>query len=170
MYKQGKYFYRPIEFFDLDWSLALHNDPDTLYMLTDTTLVSRTQQEKWIEALQYSNKSKRLVLEYDGSPIGLARLDDIDYTNRNICVGLDIIKEFRGKGHGNAGFKLLLDYCFKELNMHRAWLFVLDTNARAVSLYTKLGFVQEGEQRERLYRDGVYHNYIMMSLLKREWN
>lgn len=169
MYKQGDYSLRLIKSTDAEWTLELHNDPEVLFVLTDTTFVSLPQQYSWIETIQTCSKSTRLVLQFGTVPVGLARLDDIDKINRSICVGLDIVTEHRGHGHGKAGFKLILDYCFKELNMHRVWLLVLDTNTRAYELYKKLGFVEEGSQRERIYRDGKYHNYIMMSILRNEY-
>lgn len=169
MYIKGDYRYRTIEEADLEWARKLHNDSEVLYMLTDTTMISEKQQLLWFESISSSTKSKRLILEYESKKIGLARLDEIDFLNRSICVGLDISSEFRGKGHGYNGFKLMLDYCFLELNMHRTWLLVAEFNKKAFALYRKLGFIEEGVQRERIFRNGKYHNYIMMSILEREY-
>lgn len=169
MYKKGEYSYRIIEERDIEWVRLLHNDPEVLFMLTDTSFISEIQQKNWFENISKSSKSRRLILDYKGECIGIARLDEIDYCNRSICVGLDIQKEFRGRGHGKNGFKLMLDYCFYELNMHRAWLLVAEFNEKAFNLYKKLGFIEEGIQRERLFRNGKYHNYIMMSILEEEY-
>lgn len=169
MYQKGDYSYRIIEERDIEWLRVLHNDPEVLYMLTDTSMISEKQQIAWFESISRSLKSKRLVLEFQDANIGLARLDDIDNINRSICVGLDISKEHRGKGHGYNGFKLMLDYCFFELNMNRTWLLVASFNKKAIKLYKKLGFTEEGIQRERLFRNGKYYDYIMMSILEKEY-
>jgi len=169
MYRKNNYCLRIIEEKDLEWSRQLHNDPDVLYMLTDTTIIGERQQKNWFEDLSKSSKSKRLVLEYDGQRIGLVRLDDIDFINRSICVGLDIDKSYRGKGHGNNGFRLVMEYCFHELNMHRLWLLVAEFNTVAYNLYKELGFREEGRQRERLFRKSKYYDYIMMSILRGEF-
>lgn len=169
MYTKNDYLFRIMEKKDLEWLRLMHNDPEVLYMLTDTIMITELQQELWYESISKSKISKRLVLEYEKNNIGLARLDEIDFSNRSICVGLDIKKEYRGRGHGKNGFKLMLDYCFYELNMHRAWLLVAEFNEKAFNLYKKLGFIEEGIQRERLFRNGKYHNYIMMSILEEEY-
>jgi UDP-4-amino-4,6-dideoxy-N-acetyl-beta-L-altrosamine N-acetyltransferase len=170
MYRLNDYCLRTIERKDLEWVRIMHNSPDVLCMLTDTSFVTEKQQTLWFEKLSAGNTSKRLVLEYNNKNIGLARLDDIDNSNKSICIGLDILKEYRGQGNGFMGFKTLLEYCFKELNMNRTWLLVIENNKPAINLYNKLGYVVEGRQRQRLYRDRKYLDYIMMSLLREEYN
>lgn len=166
---KNEYCYRIIEQKDIEWARVLHNDPDVLYNLTDTTIINQRQQAAWFEHICNTSKSMRLVLELNTEPIGLARIDEIDYRNRSICVGLDIESKYRGQGHGKEGFKLMLDYVFKELNMNRAWLLVAEYNIIAHNLYKKMGFTEEGRLRERLFRNGKYHDYIMMSLLSKEY-
>jgi RimJ/RimL family protein N-acetyltransferase len=170
MYCSNNYCFRVIEEKDLEWARILHNSPEVLYMLTDTSFVNEKQQQKWFEKISLDNSSRRLIIEFNNERIGIARLDDIDYINNSICVGLDIHKKFRGKGHGFKSFKVLLKYCFDELNMNRVWLLVADFNTKAFNLYKKLGFKEEGRQRERLYRNGKYNDYIMMSIIHSEYN
>jgi RimJ/RimL family protein N-acetyltransferase len=66
-------------------------------------------------------------------------------------------------------YKMIFDLCFNQYNINRLWLFVLDYNKIAISLYKKLGFIEEGKQRKAIFRNGNYHDYIMMSLLKTEY-
>lgn len=64
---------------------------------------------------------------------------------------------------------MLLDYAFLELNLHRISLRVFSLNERAIHIYNKIGFVQEGVVRESLYRSGKWHDIIIMGILKREY-
>jgi RimJ/RimL family protein N-acetyltransferase len=73
------------------------------------------------------------------------------------------------KGLGTEAIRLMLDYGFRTLNLHRIELFVHDFNERAQKAYKKLGFVEEGRKREALYSDGKYHDEILMAILKEEW-
>ena len=50
--------------------------------------------------------------------------------------------------------------------MNRLWLSVLEYNLRAINLYKKIGFTQEGVSREAIFKNGKFENYVMMSLLK----
>lgn len=74
-----------------------------------------------------------------------------------------------GKGIGKAAMALILEYAFHELNLHRVFLQVFSFNERAIRLYEKMGFVNEGRQRHALYRGGDWHDIIMMSMLKHEY-
>ena len=63
----------------------------------------------------------------------------------------------------------MLDYFVKHLNFESIWLEVLETNKRAIHIYEELGFQADGILRNRIYREGHYINYIVMSILRDEW-
>jgi RimJ/RimL family protein N-acetyltransferase len=96
-------------------------------------------------------------------------MTDIDFINSSACIGGDIAKEYRGNGFSTALYKLIFNLAFNEMNLNRCWLLVLDYNQRAKHIYEKLGFVYEGKQRKAVYKDGQYHDYHMMSILKEEY-
>lgn len=104
-------------------------------------------------------------------PIGLTSLISIDVKNRNAELVIDIGEpDYWGKGYGQEALGLLLRYAFMELNLHRISLRVFDFNTRAIKLYDKLGFKQEGISREFLFRNGAWHHVIHMGLLQSEYN
>jgi RimJ/RimL family protein N-acetyltransferase len=63
----------------------------------------------------------------------------------------------------------ILDYVFQELQAHRLWLDVFETNTRAQHVYESLGFRREGVLREAIYRDGEYHTQWLMAILDCEY-
>jgi RimJ/RimL family protein N-acetyltransferase len=64
----------------------------------------------------------------------------------------------------------LLDYAFYELNLHRISLKVYSMNEKAIHLYKKLGFKEEGVSREVLFREGKWHDLIHMGVLSGEYS
>lgn len=56
--------------------------------------------------------------------------------------------------------KLLLDFGFLEMNLHRISLRVFSFNSRAIKLYEKLGFQQKGKLRESIFRGEKWHDYF----------
>lgn len=78
-------------------------------------------------------------------------------------------KDLWGHGHGSEATKLILEYGFKHLKLHRIQLIVLDFNKRAQQVYRKLGFVEEGIQREARLIEDKYHNIILMGMLEKEF-
>jgi len=162
--------FRPLLPLYLEWARQLHNDPDVLSMLTDPHIVSMNEQDEWYENLQKSNTSLRWMVFNYSNPIGIVRLDQIDKDNKSICVGLDIHKDYRGQGYAKLIYKQLFYEWFNEHEFNRIWLMVASYNTVAINLYTQLGFTTEGVQREALYKDGQFYDYIMMFILRSEYD
>ncbi|MBV7334263.1 GNAT family N-acetyltransferase [Chloroflexi bacterium TSY] len=102
--------------------------------------------------------------------IGEISLSHIDWSNRVAELGISIgEKECQGKGLGTEALELFIEYSFRELNLHRIELGVVDYNIRAIKSYEKLGFQLEGRLREYAERD--YHRYdlLLFGLLRDEW-
>ncbi|MBI6874450.1 GNAT family N-acetyltransferase [Clostridium aciditolerans] len=118
----------------------------------------------------HSSKSYIIVEKKSDTPIGINSLINIDYKNRNAECIIDIgDKNFWGKGYGTEALRLLLDYTFLELNLHRVSLRVFSFNDRAIKLYEKIGFKKEGESRESIFREGKWHHIIHMGILQSEY-
>lgn len=128
--------------------------------------------ENFVKSITESHNSRNYIIEEveTDKSIGVTSLINIDYGNRNAECIIDIgDKDYWSKGFGQEAFRLLLDFAFKELNLHKVYLQVFSFNERAIRLYQKLGFNQEGEQKEQFYRDGAWHDVIFMGLLKRNY-
>ena len=75
-----------------------------------------------------------------------------------------------GKGYGTQAIRLFVDYLFKEVNLHRVFLRVYETNPAGIRCYEKVGFQHEGTQREAIFKHGRYIDMHMMSILSVDWN
>lgn len=74
-----------------------------------------------------------------------------------------------GKGYGTEVTKLVVNFGFKKLKLHRIFLTVSEPNIGGVKAYTNAGFKKEGILRDAAFRNGEYHNKIVMSVLSSEW-
>lgn len=170
--------FSPLTLEHIEWARQLHNDPEVLSMLTDPHVVSEEEQRTWFSRLEKSKSSKRLLImkrdfppeNYNPYPIGLVRLDSIDSYNKSICIGMDIHKDYRGQGFAKIAYSKLISELFNNQNFNRIWLMVAEYNQRAIHVYTSLGFRVEGLQREALFKNECYYNYILMSILRSEFN
>ncbi|WGV60887.1 GNAT family protein [Brevibacillus brevis] len=118
-----------------------------------------------------SSKNYMIVDCQTNRPIGITSLIQIDLKNRNAECIIDIgEKEYWGDGYGREALKLLLDYAFLEMNLHRVSLRVFSFNERAIKLYERLGFKQEGISRQFLFREGKWHDIVYMGILQQEYS
>ena len=167
---------RAIEQKDLAFLAECRNDPSTWQQLGTLDFANEVKQLEWWKTSSLDKSKAYFVFTLREHPlfelannVGFVRLDEIDHVNKSIRIGGDIHPNYRGKGLGTKMYKLLFRYCFDELGMNRLWLFVLDSNRVARNLYLKMGMIEEGCQEQAIIRNGIYHNYIMMRILRSEW-
>lgn len=176
MFKYNSVCIKAIEESDLSFLAECRNYPETWKYLGSVDFANEVKQKAWWQTSSLDKSKAYFVFcVYDHplltpiTKIGFVRMDEIDHFNKSVRVGGDIHPDFRGKGYGTEMYKLLLEYCFNQLNMHRVWLFVLSFNKTAIELYHKMGFQIEGTQRKAVFRDGAYHDYLMLSILRNEY-
>jgi RimJ/RimL family protein N-acetyltransferase len=162
---------RLLERRDLEEARLLHNDDGTLSRLTDISHVSELQQEAWFQSMSTSRTSRRYVarLRSNDAFVGVFRIDRIDLSNRNAYVGADVVPTLRRNGYATEMFGYVLDYLFDQCALHRVALNTLNDNASALALYCKLGFVEEGRERQAIFRAGRFRDLVVMGLLADEW-
>lgn len=169
---------RFVEEEDLNFLSEIRKDPEVEKNLGTFAMLNKLKQREWFYSMCkdetkmyciFENKIKGF-LQKKIQKIGYVRIINIDQQNKSMCVGGDIHKEFRNKGYSKEMYKLIFELGFEKLNMNRLWLLVLADNKRAKHIYEKMGFIEEGRQRQAIFKNGEYRDYIMMSILKDEYN
>lgn len=106
----------------------------------------------------------------DDTLLGSCGYNNIRWQARNARVGINLADESRwGQGYGTDAMQVLLRYGFMEMNLHRVSLDVFSYNHRAIASYEKVGYQHEGRLRQTILRDGVYHDTLLMGILRNEW-
>ncbi|WP_142413902.1 GNAT family N-acetyltransferase [Hathewaya massiliensis] len=120
--------------------------------------------------LDKSSYNKAIVDTTKDKLIGYAGIADISTTNLSgeyfIFIG---DKSYHGKGIGTFITREIVKNGFQELNLNRIMLTVSEKNIGAIKAYTNANFKTEGIMRQASYRDGKFHDKIIMSILKEEW-
>ncbi|KIM42296.1 hypothetical protein M413DRAFT_57698, partial [Hebeloma cylindrosporum] len=89
----------------------------------------------------------------------------VERGHRRADYSIVLLPEFWNKGYGKAITQFMIDYAFLHLNMHRVSLEVYEGNKKAVSIYEKSGFIQEGRQRKANWVNGAWKDIIQMGIL-----
>ena len=129
-------------------------------------------EEKFYDSIDpNSTKGYSFAIECkeSGQYLGGCGMHDIDSKNRMATVGIFLGKEHVGKGYGTDAMQVLVDFCFNEINLNRVKLNVFAFNKRAIRCYRKTGFKIEGTLRQEVFRNGKYHDSLVMGLLRSEW-
>ncbi len=149
-------------------------DSEYLRLMDSSPARPRSEAEilRWLESANKSRSEHTFairLLETD-ELIGWAQFDGIDWVHRTSALGIGIgPRQYWDRGYGTEAMRLLLDFAFNELNLHRVFLTVFSYNLRAIHVYEKLGFTLEGRHREHLERDGQRYDMLLYGLLRHEW-
>jgi diamine N-acetyltransferase len=145
------------------------NDPEIVNKLgSGFKYISKEIDLNWYE--EYLEKRKtniRLAIEVDNTYVGNVNLTNIDFINRSAEFSIFIgNKDYRGKGIGYKATSELINHGIINLGLNRIWLTVLAENNVAQGLYKKIGFEVEGNLRNAIFKNGKFHNLILMSFIK----
>lgn len=111
-----------------------------------------------------------IIEKSSNMPVGSTYLRDIDYKNSKAEFGIFIGEESaRGKGFGTTATKLLVEYGFNKLGLHKIFLRVFTNNTSAIKAYEKAGFEYEGTAKDDIcLPDGTYQDITFMSIINKK--
>ena len=106
------------------------------------------------------------VAEEAGAVIGHAFLEPMRMAGNSHVFGLNIVvyPAYTGRGVGTALMTTLMAWAEAHPDLERIELFVRATNTRAIALYRKFGFVEEGRLVRRVRTpDGTFVDDLVMA-------
>jgi len=133
---------------------------------------SNDEISAWFDILltDKSSYNKAIVDSKNKKLIGHAGIANISATNLSgeyfIFMG---DKSYHRNGIGTFITKEIVKSGFQELRLNRIMLTVSEKNVGAIKAYKNANFKTEGIMRQAFYRDGNFHDKIIMSILKDEW-
>jgi len=126
----------------------------------------------WFDTLLIDKFSynKAIVDATNKKLIGYTGITKISETNLSgeyfIFIG---DKSYHRKGVGTFVTKEVTKNAFHELGLNRIMLTVSEKNIGAIKAYTNANFKTEGVMRQAFYRNGEFHDKIIMAILKEEY-
>jgi len=148
------------------------NDPEVWVPYGMDAPTSIAEERRWIseQALKSDEINLMIRSAQDHCPLGLVGLRNIDGINGSARLGVLIgTAENRGRGIGSEATRMLLEHGFSFLNLRRINLCVLASNQPAINMYTRMGFVQEGRERQAQLRAGNYVDRLHFGLLSSDY-
>jgi [ribosomal protein S5]-alanine N-acetyltransferase len=84
-------------------------------------------------------------------------------------LGYDLASPYWRRGIMSEALRVIINYGFKGLMLHRIQALVMPGNEPSIALLEKLGFTNEGLLRDYVFLKGRFHDMFCFSLLAREW-
>lgn len=169
---KGKTIYlRALEPNDLEFVYGLENDESVWEVSNTNTPYSRFLVRQYLENAHqdiFEAKQLRLAIckNNDKNAIGLIDLFEFDPKNNRAGIGILVGNDDnRGLGLGTEALGLLIQYAFRQLNLHQLFANIDINNEPSLSLFTKFGFEKIGVKKQWNLVDGNYQDEALFQLI-----
>ena len=162
---------KPIEEEDIYQLLEFRWDKDVMHLSLHEPLSKREQLE-WFRGLSSKRDlalSVFLKKEEGLKLIGTIGLYDINARHQRATFRMRLTKECQGQGVGFEAGRMLMEYGFNVLNLHKICGDQFAENKAAVTFCRHLGFVEEGVLRKQFYQNGEFRDVSFVGLLKEDF-
>ena len=162
-------YLRLMTYDDTEHIVAWRNSDSVRKNFIYQAMFTKESHENWIRTMVETGKVVQMIICMADTdlPIGSVYVRDIDKTHHKAEYGIFIGEsKARGRGIGTAAARLMLRYCYEELELHRVYLRAYADNMAAIRSYEKAGFVQEGLLRDDVCIDGVFKDIIWMGAVR----
>jgi len=92
------------------------------------------------------------------------RFPKVFYIRIDICED-----EYLNRGLGTEALRLWIDNLYEDSDAHKIECHTWSLNPHMRRVAEKLGLTLEGQERELIYRQGVWQDRLRFGLLRREW-
>jgi RimJ/RimL family protein N-acetyltransferase len=139
--------------------------------LPPLSLAGYTEQLKdYCEFKDTDNIISFAIDNLQGEHVGWINVSKGDPRHGNFSFGISIYPEHRRHGFAEDAIRLILNYGFYELRLHKCNSECLAINIESVQLHKKLGFQEEGRRRSMIFMEGEYHDIVLFGLLAEEFS
>jgi [ribosomal protein S5]-alanine N-acetyltransferase len=135
--------------------------------------IERAQQLIVSMKEQYLEKSELrwgITLKPHREVIGMVGFNYWNRLDNRGSIGFDLNRSYWRRGIMGEALRLVIIFGFEEMALNRIEADASVHNSASINLMKSLGFVQEGLQREQYYEAGAYHDLVLLSLLRRDWD
>jgi len=137
------------------------------YLITTIEELQQTidEEKEWIQAKIANERETIFIAQYQEKRVGWLVFQSpprkrLAHTG---SFGMMVLNEYRGMGIGKLLLEELLKWAERNPYIEKISLGVFSTNERAITLYKKMGFVEEGRKvKEIKLHDNDYVDDVLM--------
>lgn len=117
----------------------------------------------------YNNKSFLILL--DEKIAGVININEIVLgAFKSAFLGYYVNQDHSGQGVMSKGMRLVINFAFNELNLHRLEANIQPENINSIKLVKRLGFSKEGFSPKYLFIDGDWRDHERWAITVESWS
>jgi diamine N-acetyltransferase len=167
-FKGSKVSLAALEKEDVPFVTKWINDEEINYYNGSRFPAGLDEQYSWFEKIKNDKtKKKLLIFTKSRERAGMITLFNIDHRNQKAEIGIYIATEYQNKGLAKESLKMLTNFAFQELNMHKIYASIMSINTVSVKLFESVGFKREYVKKEEVFTNGKFADVEILSIYKR---
>ncbi|HEV3167932.1 MAG TPA: GNAT family protein [Isosphaeraceae bacterium] len=150
----------------LENGLRWMNDPEVTGTIELNFGITRRQEEKFFEHIELDRETQMhwAIVTEDDRHIGFIGLHLINWRHRSTSGGLLIGERADwGRGYATDAVRTRTRFVFEQMGLHRLEGHTFNPAMRRV--YEKCGYHHEGTARQKMWRDGRWHDVELYAIL-----
>ncbi|PFZ65182.1 GNAT family N-acetyltransferase [Bacillus wiedmannii] len=152
---------------DIRKEIILSETTTKFFIVSPKKLPNDIDTEK--EKIRKSNEKGNLyiVYEVDSKVVGFLLFNryELERLRHAGTMGMGIREVYCNQGIGKKLIEFLISWAKGQKGLEKICLGVVSINDRAIKVYKRMGFVEEGRQRKQIkYEDGTYGDDVLMGL------
>lgn len=105
----------------------------------------------------------------DDTVIGMCGYNYWIRRDHRASIGYDLARAYWGQGIMTEAIHAVVTFGFTRMNLNRIEADADGRNPASARVLEKVGFQREGYQREQFYEAGEYHDLLLFSLLRKDY-
>ncbi len=164
-------YLRALEPEDLEFIYAIENDEDIWEVSNTQTPYSKFLIRQYLENAHqdiYEAKQLRLAICTNTSDKAIGLIDLFEFDPKNNRAGIGIViqnVEDRSKGYGKEALGLVIDFSFKQLQLHQLFANIGVENSSSLNLFAIFGFQKIGVKKDWIYTNNNYQDEAIFQLI-----
>ena len=163
---------RALEPEDLDFLYSIENDISFWEISSTQTPFSKHLLTQYLANAHldiYEAKQLRLVIVENESDkhVGLIDLFNFNPQHKRAGIGILIVPQSQQKGYAYEALDLLIEYSFKQLDLHQLYANITPENTSSLKLFKKHNFKEVGVKKEWVNTNGKFKDEILFQLINK---
>lgn len=162
---------RKLEKKDVPFILEWMKDPEVncFFRFDPEKITENTVSEFVILAQDFSQSRHYACVNAEDEYLGTISLKHLNVQDKNSEYAISFRRSAQGSGAAGFATQEILRIAFKEMQLERVYLNVLEQNTRARNFYKKNGFSYEGTFYRHLCIKGVFNNLCWYGITKGQY-
>ena len=163
---------KPFSAEDIPHRVKWMNDKELMKLVNVPSPVTRLSTAVWQKELEHSSDRAdfSIILKESNKLIGYVGFRNVNRedSNAELYIGIGE-KQYWGRLIARESMILAIRYMIDHYSIQKFYAYLREENRRIIHLYEQFGSTIEATFREEIYSDGSFHNFVLISIFKDEF-